>query len=122
MNYRRLWGKRRADRDMRGACSAILLFLLGFLMLLPAGAWAPAGPEDAAGRLISATGQVAVSDAGGAGWSAAEPGRYLLAGQSVRTGADGWAALLMADETLVQLNRETLFALKQVSATAGWRF
>ena len=44
----------------------------------------------------------------------------LAAGDMVITGGDGWAAILMADETLVQLNRNTRFALKAVDATAGW--
>lgn len=46
--------------------------------------------------------------------------RPLYPGETVKTGTRGWAAILMADETLVQLSRDTEFQLKEVAPSAGW--
>lgn len=86
--------------------------------MLPVLALAQNGP---AGKIVDARGGVEVFAMPQQAWEAARTGQELTAGQAIRTGSDGWAALLLADETLIQLNDNTLFVLKEVAATAGWQ-
>jgi tetratricopeptide (TPR) repeat protein len=44
----------------------------------------------------------------------------LFAGDTLITGADGRATLLLSDESLVQMNRNTRLVLKSVDQSAGW--
>ncbi|NTV15568.1 MAG: tetratricopeptide repeat protein [Desulfobulbaceae bacterium] len=74
----------------------------------------------AAARLVSSKGKVETMLAATAGWQKAETGMELPQGAVVMTGEDGRASLLMADETLVKLNRNTKFIIKEVSNRAGW--
>ncbi|MCK9364543.1 MAG: tetratricopeptide repeat protein [Syntrophales bacterium] len=48
------------------------------------------------------------------------PGQILNHGDVIRTGADGWIAIVLSDETLLQLNRNSRFTLKDVAENAGW--
>lgn len=74
----------------------------------------------AAGKLVSVTGEVELRRAQSSQWLAATAGTLLNAGDSVRTGASGQASLLLADETLMQLHRNSTLRLKQVAQNAGW--
>ena len=97
-------------------------FLLA-LFLLSCFGWAePSGAEEtgAAGRIVDLKGKVAVKTVTDQAPVVAESGRFLKAGDTVLTGADGWAAILLADETLVQVNKNTTFILREVTARAGW--
>ncbi|MBN1106943.1 MAG: tetratricopeptide repeat protein [Deltaproteobacteria bacterium] len=53
-------------------------------------------------------------------WAPAQPGQILEPGDALRTGYNGWTALLMADETLIQINKNSLFIIQEVAITAGW--
>lgn len=76
--------------------------------------------EGAVGRIINVQGDVSVARPPANTWDAASPGAFIMPMESVRTGPDGWAAILLADETLIQVNRNSLFVLKEVAPKAGW--
>jgi len=50
----------------------------------------------------------------------AVPDMDLFGGDTIKTDNLGWAAILLSDETLVQINRNTIFVLKKVAPAAGW--
>lgn len=100
---------------------AIFSLLPLWILLILIAAFPANGEESApAARIVHLTGRVEVLDAGGDAWHPVTAGATLQAGDSVRTGDPGWAALLVADETMIQLNRNSLFTLKSVEFTAGW--
>ena len=70
-------------------------------------------------QLISFRGQVQVLMPSSPDWQKASHGMSLSAGSLVRTGEDGVASLLMADETLIKLNRNTRFLIKEARNNAG---
>ena len=53
-------------------------------------------------------------------WLTAQQGHTLTAGNTIRTGDDGWVAILMLDETRLHLNRNSRFVFAQVAPKAGW--
>jgi tetratricopeptide (TPR) repeat protein len=63
---------------------------------------------------------VEIQRAGSDRWERAATGQILRQGDAIRTGRDGAAALLMADETLLRLNADTHLVMAQVAAGAGW--
>ncbi len=73
-----------------------------------------------AAKIVHTKGQVIVHMATDDTWHKASAGVPLKQGDSVQTGEDGWTALILADETMVQLNRNSLFTIKSVVPTAGW--
>ncbi len=73
-----------------------------------------------AGRLVHYKGYVRILADETAEPAGPVAGQALYDGNLVLTGPDGWAAILMADETMIQLNRNTRFLLKSVDASAGW--
>jgi tetratricopeptide (TPR) repeat protein len=73
-----------------------------------------------AGRIVNFKGNVRVVLADRAVEIEPKIGHELGIGDMVQTGTDGWSAILMADETLIQLNRNTRFVLKEVETSAGW--
>jgi len=93
-----------------------LAALLGGLLFLCALqlAWA----EEEAGRLVFAEGAVMVASAGTQSWRPATSGMSLRSGDRVRTGVDGKAGLRLADETLLRLNRNSVFELTAVDASS----
>ncbi|MEN6486305.1 MAG: tetratricopeptide repeat protein [Syntrophobacteraceae bacterium] len=99
-----------------------VLVLLGVIFLSWPILAGPAHAEEreATGRIVDMKGKVAVKSAADTAWTSAEAGRFLKAGDALLTGPDGWAAVLLADETLVQINRNTTFVMKEVTARAGW--
>ena len=73
-----------------------------------------------AGRIIDFKGNVRILPLSQTTPILPQKAQGLIAGDMVMTGEDGWIAILMADETLIQLNRNTRFVLKAVATTAGW--
>jgi tetratricopeptide (TPR) repeat protein len=73
-----------------------------------------------AGRVMDLKGQVQSKKAQAPAWTDASVGQLLEPGEAVQTGSDGWAAVLLADETLIQINRNTMFIMKDVAMRAGW--
>lgn len=104
-----------------GAGRAFVLFL-GVLILFSLAGPCPGAraSEREAGRIVNLRGSVEVSPAGGAGWTPARVEQVLSEGETVRTGNDGRAWLLLSDETLLQLNGGTTFVLKAVAPAAPW--
>ena len=76
--------------------------------------------EDIAGRIVKVKGQVDVFTSKKNAWEPVAVGRILQHSDIIRTGADGRAALLLEDETLIQLNKNTRFVLENVVHKAGW--
>ncbi len=79
-----------------------------------------AGAQETAGKIVHLRGQVDLYSARSRSWQPARANQMLAPGDVLQTGATGWAALLLADETLLQLNRNSRFILKKVAAKAGW--
>jgi tetratricopeptide (TPR) repeat protein len=65
-------------------------------------------------------GKVEVKREGQVSWESAKNGRLLYAGDAVRTGDDGKAAILSNDESRIHLNHNSLLVIKEVASTAGW--
>jgi len=70
-----------------------------------------------AGKVIHTRGEVEIISVT---QKAAVPGQILRNGDIIRTGSDGWIAVVLSDETLLQLNRNSRFTLKEVADNAGW--
>ncbi|MDH3452601.1 MAG: tetratricopeptide repeat protein, partial [Gammaproteobacteria bacterium] len=103
------------------ACVPGLLVLA--LVTITTEAFAQVNPRltpPAVGKLVSAVGDVQLQRTGTSQWSAARAGTLLDAGDTLRTGDSGRASLLLADETLMQLHRNSTLRLKQVAQSAGW--
>ena len=95
------------------------LAALACLLLCPSiAAGQTGGPAIA--RIVDATGKVTVTRAASGQTLRGAPGQALGPGDTLSTGSDGKVTLLMADETLMQLNRNTRFTLKQVERRSGW--
>ncbi len=80
----------------------------------------PARAQEGGGKLVHLKGKVDAYSVKADTWTKANEGRLLIPKDAVRTGADGWAALLLMDETLVHVNRKSLLTLVDVESTAGW--
>lgn len=95
----------------------ILGILLSILCFSPGAAFSQ-GP--AAGTIIDLSGQVHIHSRHAKGWKKADRGAVLEQGDAVRTGPESRAAILLADETLLQLSQNSLLQLKAVRTGAGW--
>lgn len=73
-----------------------------------------------AGKIIQIEGEVTFIRNKSQTRETAVAGVDLFDGDAVQTGADGWAALMMSDESIVQLNKNSVLILKQVAQKAGW--
>jgi hypothetical protein len=93
---------------------AVVLALF-FAVLLSDGVSACDVPP--AGKVVNVRGGVQVI---GMTTTTAVPCLLLRNGDTIVTGADGWVAVVLADETLLQLNRNSRFTIKEVAANAGW--
>lgn len=72
------------------------------------------------GKIVNLSGSVEVQKKSGPEWEKASIGTLLSPGDRVRTGKNGWAALIMADESLIQVGSDSLILFKQISQKAGW--
>lgn len=96
------------------AWPAAALLLAGWLTVLAAH-----GQTAAVAEVVAVRGSVQLR-ARDVGWRPVSAGQVLQAGDTLRTGADGWVAVLAADETRFHLNRNSLFVFAEVAASAGW--
>lgn len=96
-----------------------LMFLFPLLLMATA---RPVFGEDEipAAVVVHLTGRVEIVSGIDGGSRSAAVGEHLHVGDSVRTGENGKAALLIADETMIQLNHNSLFTLKRTAFSAGW--
>lgn len=75
--------------------------------------------ENNSGRIVDLKGEVQIMQLDGK-WETVSSGKLLSEGDTIKTGQTGWAAVLMADETLVQISRNSIFAIRSVARRAGW--
>jgi hypothetical protein len=68
-----------------------------------------ASASEPAGQLIYASGNVWLRHAGEENWQTVKKAADLQAGDSLRTGFNGKAAVIFGDESLVRLHRNTIF-------------
>lgn len=112
-----LWPQLSLPRAAFVALCAMLLAVLTTAML-PAPSRAQAqGPE--AARVIMASGAVERLPRDAREWQAVLSGAVVGMGDTLRTGADGRAALLLRDESIVRLTHDTVFLLQQVAPGPG---
>jgi tetratricopeptide (TPR) repeat protein len=93
----------------------VMPFIAALLVLL----CLPAFAAERAGILVSYSGTVEVRT-GNQNWRTPVPGAELAVGDSLRTGANGRAAILLADESLVRINNASLFTLRAVPPRGLW--
>lgn len=72
------------------------------------------------GKIIQIEGQVRIFKPGSIKGKKAVSGMLIFPGDRVQTGIKGWAALVMADESMIQLNKNSVLMLKQIAPKAGW--
>ena len=71
-------------------------------------------------EIKSVSGKVEVLKKGEASWAPAKVRQLLYAGDGVRTGEPGEVVILTDDGSGIQINRNSLFVLKEVASTAAW--
>ena len=71
-------------------------------------------------EIKSLSGKVEILKKGEASWEPAEVRQLLYAGDGVRTGEPGEVVILTDDGSGIQINRNSLFVLKEVVSTAAW--
>ncbi len=98
----------------------IVSFFLPIVLFFSVLSHALARDAERAATIVTASGLVEVLSGDMSVWRPAVNGMTLRMGESIRTGDDGRVALLLSDETMIQLNRGSFLTLKKVSSTAGW--
>lgn len=73
-----------------------------------------------AGEVVNRSQNTDVKRSGTRDLLPATPDMDLFEGDALITDRNGYASILMSDETLVQINRNTVFVLKKVPESAGW--
>ena len=81
----------------------------------------PVLAADAVARIVSLRGAVDIRSVGATGWAPATVNQSLFAGDAIRTGANAKVAILLADETQMQIHHDTLLELKEVAQVSGWQ-
>jgi len=76
--------------------------------------------EYAAGRIVKTKGHVEIFSANKNIWEKSSSGKILYQNDIVKTGLDGRASILMEDETLIQINKNSKFVIENVVPRAGW--
>ena len=74
----------------------------------------------AEGKVVQKRGRVQIYQAISNKWVYAKPGSLLHSGDTIRTGANGKASLLMSDETIMQVGRNSRLEINHVAKNAGW--
>lgn len=94
-----------------------ILYIWILILMCTAPLWAQGEP---AGAIVDFKGDVWVHGADGKPERSVFRNLPLHSGDTINTGTGGWAAVLMADETLVQVGSDTVFQLRKVARSAGW--
>lgn len=98
-----------------------ILFLTGLLGLYSYhGIDVACAMDQGAGRIIHVSGHVEVFTNKSGIWHKALAGEALAQEDAVRTGADGWASVILADETMLQLGVNSVIKLKAVAVHSGF--
>ena len=72
------------------------------------------------GKVVQKQGKVQIYQALNNKWVNATAGTFIHAGDTIRTGANGKASLLMSDETMMQVDRSSQVQITHVAKNAGW--
>ena len=76
--------------------------------------------NDRAGQIVTLSGDAKVLHQGNKYWISAKPNQVVYEGDTLRTGSDDKARLLLDDESAVVVNNNSEIVLKSVSKNAGW--
>lgn len=76
--------------------------------------------SSAEGKIVQKQGRVQVYQVINNNWVNAEAGSLLFPGDAIRTGANGKASLLMSDETIMKVDRNSQIKINHVAKNAGW--
>jgi len=76
--------------------------------------------SSAEGKVVQKQGRVQIHLALSNEWIHAKPGSLIHAGDTIRTGANGKASLLMSDETIMQVGPSSRLQITHVAKNAGW--
>ncbi|MFA6011141.1 MAG: tetratricopeptide repeat protein [Desulfobacteraceae bacterium] len=76
--------------------------------------------DQEAGRIINVTGKVEIFKGESRIGQKAIPGLALNQGDIIFTGADGWAAIVLSDESMIQLSANSLLKIKSVLDRSGF--
>ena len=76
--------------------------------------------SSAEGKVVQKQGKVQIYQAISNKWVYAKSGSLLHSGDTIRTGANGKASLLMSDETIMQISQNSQIKINHVAKNAGW--
>lgn len=94
---------------------AVIMIFLMVPYLLGAGESSPS-----AGRIMNIKGEARTKKGNIHSWDVAVVGQELQNGDELMTGQGGRVHVLLADESLLQINEKSRFIIRQVAPTAGW--
>jgi len=100
----------------RASWAAVLAVVLGLTFVDAKGA---NGQGAAVGRVVAAKGDETVQAAGAAGARPLQVGQSIAAGDVVKTGPYGSAAILLRDDTQIRIHRQSTFEIGQVRGAGG---
>ena len=107
-------------RDLLGQKQTFVLLCAILISFFRAGLSFSEEDAQPSGRIVNLSGTVEIQRKDGSPWEKAIPGILLFPGDRVRTDRNGWAALIMADESLIQVGSDSSVFLKKISRRAGW--
>lgn len=100
--------------------SKVVLFAAALLAALPLNAQAALSrPGNTVGTVVSTRGDERIRFVGMETWQPLTPGQLLMAGDEIRTGPAGGAAVLFEDDTQIRVHRNSIFEVDQVRGADG---
>ncbi|MBF0102826.1 MAG: TonB-dependent receptor [Desulfobacterales bacterium] len=104
-------------------------FVIPIILVVGIGLWPnpflfagnkPTSSKEYAAKLITITGKVEYQDQETPTWKPVAINQFFFHGSKLRTSAHSRASLLMADESLIHINKDTVFEFQKIATTAGW--
>jgi tetratricopeptide (TPR) repeat protein len=105
-------------RILSGPPKAFLLLLFVFVFFQSSHPRISCASDIPVGRLVNPQGSVDILPFERVSWEAAENGRELFGGDSLKTGRDSRVSVLCVDETQLKLNENTIVVLKSAAPSA----
>lgn len=99
---------------------AIKKTLFLFVLLSSSFSYEVIAENDRAGQIVTLTGDTKVLHKGNKYWISAKPNQVVYEGDTLRTGTDDRARLLLDDESALVVNNNSEIILKTVAKNAGW--
>lgn len=106
-------------RILNNRCIYMIILLLFFSSFSHANSNLRLG-SSVEGKVVHKQGRVQIHQALTNKWVYAKPGSLLHAGDTISTGANGKASLMMSDETIMQVGRNSKLQITHVAKNAGW--